>query len=102
MTNSLSSNTDENLYSDQQDWLGVESATSLVIQTGHENLLQSRVDRVTNVTSGTTGLIVTPGEKKAMLYTLPLSNQENIPLITRVKYNSTLLPASILNVRPDL
>lgn len=56
---------------------------------------------MTNVTSGTTGLIVTPG-KRALLYTLPLSNQEDIPLITQVKYNSPLLPASILNVRPNL
>lgn len=59
------------------------------------------MDRVTNVTSAATGLIVTPG-KRAMQYTLPLSNQEDIPLITRVKYDSPLLPASILNVRPDL
>lgn len=60
----------------------------------------NRVDRV-NITSGITELIVIP-RKRAVLCTLPLSNQEDIPLIIQVKYNSTLLPSSILNVKPDL
>lgn len=78
---------------------------SLRLPFGDENLDvlfgMNRVDRVTHVTSAATGLIVTPG-RRAVAYKLPLSNQEDIPLITRVKCNSPLRSASILNVRPNL
>lgn len=88
-----------------RDWMGVWSAT---IGKNSENknfsapLRWSEVDKLTNVTSGAAGLIATPGIKGSAKQDDPLQSRRHFPPITGVECSFSLLPTSIVNVRPNL